>query len=85
MRNLKIFCSTWICAAQAAGAGEWSVQLRAPLVRLAGEFDARKILADVDFQVGKRFVVFQILIVFRLDVLDQPGFEQQGVDFAFGR
>ncbi len=30
VRNLKIFCSTWIAPAQAAGAGERPVELRAP-------------------------------------------------------
>ena len=71
-------------AAQAAGAGERPVELRAPLVRLAGELDAGKILAGGDLQVRKRLVVLQVLVVLGLDVLDQPGFDQQGVDLALG-
>ena len=33
---------------------------------------------------GKRLVVLQVLVELRLDVLDQPGFDQQGVDLAVG-
>ena len=84
VRNLKIFCSTCNRAAQAAGAGERAVQLRAPLVRLAGELDPRKILANENLQIGKRLVVLQVLVELRLHVLDQPGFDQQGVDLALG-
>src|SRR6185437_3184654 len=66
---------------QGAGAGERPVELRAALARLASELDAGKILADVNLQVRKGLVVFEILVVFRLDVLDQPGLCQQSVDF----
>ena len=52
-------------------------------LRLASHFDARKILPRRDHQVGKRLVVLQILVVLGLDVLDQPRFHQQRVDFAF--
>ena len=43
-----------------------------------------KILASGDFQVRKRLVVLQILIKSRLHVLDQPGLDEHGVDFALG-
>ncbi len=36
-----------------------------------------------DHQVGKRLVVFQLLVVFWLNVLDQARLRQQRVDFAF--
>ena len=39
----------------------------------------------VDFQVGKGLVVAEVAIVFRQDVLDQPGFHEEGVDVAFGQ
>ena len=71
-------------AAQAAGVGERSIELRAPVARRAGDFDAGKILARVDFQVREGFVVAEIAIVLRQDVLDQPSFHEQGVDFALG-
>ena len=69
-------------AAQRAGAGKRPVQLDAPILRLARHLHARKILARGDHQVGKRLVVFLFLVVLGLDVLDQPGLHQQGVDFA---
>ncbi len=68
--------------AQAAGAGKRAVQLDAPRLRLAGELDAGKVLAGGDLKIGERLVVFQVLVVLGLHVLDQPGFDQQGVDFA---
>ncbi len=39
----------------------------------------------VDFQVGKGLVVAQVAIIFRQDVLDQPGFHEERVDVAFGQ
>ena len=71
--------------AQTARAGKRTVKLRAPLVRLARELDARKLLAHEDLQIRKRLVVLLVLIELRLHVLDQPGFGQQRVDLALGR
>ena len=70
-------------AAQAAGIGERPVELRAAVAGRAGDFHAGKFLVRVDFQVGKGLVVAEVAIVFRQDVLDQPGFHQEGVDVAF--
>jgi dipeptidyl aminopeptidase/acylaminoacyl peptidase len=64
-------------------AGERPVEFRAFRVRLAGEGDPRKILAGRDFQIWETLVVAQIAVELGLDVLDQPGFHQQGVDLAF--
>ena len=72
------------CAAQASGAGKRAVELGAAFFGFAGEFDSGEILAGEDLQVGKCFVVFELLIEFGLDVFDQPRFDEQGVDFAFG-
>ncbi len=68
--------------AQAPADGERTVQLDASILRLARQLDAREILAGGDHQVRKRLVVLQVVVVLRLDVLDQPGLHQQGVDFA---
>ena len=70
--------------AQAAGAGERAVQLHAAGARLARDFDARKILVRRDLQVGKALVVAEVAVELRLNVLDQPRFHQQRVDFALG-
>lgn len=43
-----------------------------------------EILAVEDLQVRKRLVVLELLVEPRLDVLDEPGFQQQGVDLAVG-
>ena len=72
-------------APQAAGVGERPVELRAAVAGRAGDFHAGKFLVRVDFQVGKGLVVAEVAIVFRQDVLDQPGFHEEGVDVAFGR
>ena len=71
-------------AAKLAGAGEGSVQLGAPILRLACEFDAWKILAHEDFQIRKALIVFEVAIVLRLHVLDQAQLDQQRVDLAVG-
>ena len=71
-------------APQRAGAGKRAVKLRSLGMRLARELDTGKILARVDFQIGKCFVVLEQLIELRLHVLDQPGFHQQRIDLAFG-
>ena len=68
--------------AQGPRAGERAVELHAAVRRLAGDLDAREVLAGRDLQVGKRLVVLQLLVVLRLDVLDQPRFHQQGIDLA---
>ena len=69
---------------QALGAGERAVELDAAAPRRARELDAREVLADADLQVGERLVVLQLDVEARLDVLDQPGFQQQGIDLALG-
>ena len=71
-------------AAEAAGAGERAVELHAAGARLAGDLDAREIFVRGDLQIGKGFVVAEVAVELRLDVLDQPGFHQQRVDFALG-
>ena len=38
----------------------------------------------MDFQVGEGLVVAEFLVEFGLDVLDEPGFHQQGIHFAVG-
>ena len=43
-----------------------------------------KVLAGGDLEVGERLVVLEVVVVLGLDVLDQPGFHQQGVDLAVG-
>ena len=70
---------------QAAGIGERPVQLRAAVAGRAGDLHPGKLLVGVDLQVGKGLVVAEVAIVFRQDVLDQPGFHQQGVDVALGQ
>ena len=70
--------------AEALGAGERAVELHAAVERLAGEVDAGEVLAGRDLEVRERLVVLEVLVVLRLDVLDQPGFHQEGVDLAVG-
>ena len=83
VRNLKIRCRT-CTAPRSAPALAKGPNSRTPWsARRAGDFDAGEILARRDHQVGKRLVVLQLLVVVRLDVLDQPRFHQQGIDFAF--
>ena len=85
VRNLKIRCKHLDRAAEALGPRERAVELDAAVERLAGEVDAGEVLAGGDLQVGKRLVVLEVAVVLGLDVLDQPGFHQQGVDLAVGR
>ena len=84
VRNLKIFCNTWIAPRRPARVGERPVKLRAPRFRLARETHAGKVLVRENLQVGEGLVVAQVAVELRQDVLDQPGFHQQGVDLAFG-
>ena len=70
---------------QALGPRERAVELDAPVERLAGEVDPREVLAGRDLEVGERLVVLEVVVVLGLDVLDQPGFHQEGVDLAVGR
>ena len=72
-------------AAEALGPRERAVELDAAVERLAGEVDAGEVLAGGDLQVGEGLVVLEVAVVLRLDVLDEPGFDQQGVDLAVGR
>lgn len=69
-------------AAQRPRIGKRTVQLDAPVLRFARDFDAWEILVSGDHQIGKGLVVFQLTIVFWLDVFDQPRFNQQRIDFA---
>ena len=82
MRNLKIRCRTWIAPRRAPALANGPKSFTPRSRGCAGDFDARKILARRDLQVRKRLVVFQLLVVLRLNVLDQPRFHQQGIDFA---
>ena len=43
-----------------------------------------KVIARGDLKIGERLVVFEVVVVFGLDVLDESGFEQKGVDLAVG-
>ena len=70
--------------AQALGPRERAVELDAAVERLAGEVDAGEVLAGGDLQVGEGLVVLEVAVVLGLDVLDQPGLHQQGVDLAVG-
>ena len=69
---------------QIADVGERAEEQRPLLLRLAGDVDAREILADRDLQVRERLVVHQVRVVERTDVLDQPGLFEHRVDFALG-
>jgi hypothetical protein len=69
--------------AQTARVGERAVKFGAGRLRLARDLDARKVFVRRDLQVRKALVVAQIAVVFRLDVLDQPGFHEERVDVAF--
>ena len=69
---------------ECTGAREGTVQLDATGARFASDFDPREIFVRRDLQVGKRFVVAEFFVVFRLDIFDQPSFHQQGVDLALG-
>ena len=70
--------------AQALGARERAVQLDPTPPGGAREFDAWEVLADADLQVGERLVVLQLDVEAWLDVLDQAGFQEQGIDLAVG-
>ena len=67
---------------QLLGIRKWTVELDATTRRFAGELHAREVLIGRDLQVRKGLVVFQFLVVLRLNVLDQPRFEEQGVDLG---
>src|SRR5208337_679817 len=68
--------------AQALGPGKWAVELDARVLGFAGEVDPRKILAGGDLEIGEALVVFEVVVVLRLDVLDQPSFHQEGINLA---
>jgi hypothetical protein len=70
------------CAAEGAGVGERAEEADAFVARGAGDFDEGEIVAGGDLQVGKGFVVFELFVVFGLDVFDQPGFHEEGINFA---
>src|SRR5262249_45223232 len=70
--------------AKAGSAGERPVEADAAPPWIAGKFHARKLFADANLQVGKSLVVLELDIEPRLDVLDEPGFEEQGIHFAGG-
>ena len=84
VRNLNTFCSA--CTAPrrlpALANGPYSFAPLRP--RLASDLDTRKVLVRRDLQVGKTLVVAEVAVELGLDVLDQPRFHQEGVDFALG-
>jgi hypothetical protein len=51
---------------------------------LPRHLDAGKILAGDDLQIREGLVVLEVDVELRLDVFDEPIFEEQGVDFAGG-
>ena len=69
---------------QAAGTRERPVEFHAFAPRRARKLDAGIILVGRDLQVRKCFVVLEIGIKPRLNVLDEPTFQQERVDLAFG-
>ena len=56
--------------AQALGPGKWAVELDPRVLGFAGEVDPRKILASGDLEIGEALVIFEVVVVFRLDVFD---------------
>ena len=52
--------------------------------RLAGDEHSREFIPRGDHQVGECLVIQQPCVVLRLDVLDEPIFGQQRLDFAVG-
>ena len=84
VRNRKIFCRTAIVPRSflAVVKGPYSLTPFVCGVRVNSTRGKSSLVRDL--QVGKRLVVFEFLIESRLNVLDQPGFQQQGIDFAVG-
>ena len=70
------------CTAKLTGAGERSVELGSLGLRRACHFNSRVVLVRGDHQVGKGLVVFEILVVARLDIFDQSVLGQKSVDLA---
>ena len=69
---------------QRVDAGERPVKFHPLLARLAGDVHAGELFVGRDHQVGEGLVVEQPGVVARLDVLDEPVFGQQRLDFALG-
>ena len=70
---------------QSSRAGKGAIELRAAGMRLARQFDPRKILAHENLEIREALVVFERAVELRLHVFDEPGLDQQGIDLAFGR
>src|SRR4029078_12877750 len=66
------------CAAERAGVGEGAEEADAFVAGSASDFDAGKIFAGGALQIRTRLVVFELFVVFGLDVFDQPGFHEEG-------
>src|SRR5206468_5466134 len=64
--------------------GEWPVELDALPSRRARKLDPWELLAIANLEVRERLVVLEIAVKARLNVLDQPGFHQEGVDVTVG-
>ena len=71
-------------SAQAPGTRERAVELHPFAPRRACELDPGEILVGRDLQIRKRLVVLEIAVESGLNVLDEPAFEEEGVDLAFG-
>ena len=71
-------------SAQASGTRERAVELHSFAPRRACEFDPRKILVGRDLQIRERLVVLEIAVESGLNVLDEPAFEEEGIDLALG-
>ncbi len=69
---------------KALGSREWAVELDPSVEWLPGEVDPGEVVAGGDLEDKERLIVLEILIMLGLDVLDEAGFEEQGVDFAVG-
>ncbi|MBI3412128.1 MAG: HigA family addiction module antidote protein [Planctomycetes bacterium] len=67
---------------QALGAGERAIQFDAAPPRVARELDARIILAHANLQIREGLVVAQPDVEAWLNVFDESGFHQQGVDLG---
>ena len=69
---------------QPFGIRERTVELCPARTGFPSELDSGKFFSNKNFQIRKGFVVLQFLIETRLNILDQPRFKQQSIDFAVG-
>ena len=63
---------------------ERAVEPDAPAPRRARELHARIVLTHADLQIRKRLVVLELDVETGLNVLDEPGLHEQGVDLGLG-